>query len=157
MVKVYPIKYIKADQLLNSLPPIFPRQDFVIIQDKNALIVTAPPTIHINFSKYLEQVDVDTGQNQTIVLRIKYLKAEDVLKYIPASIPKNDIIVVKELNAITVSGPLNLINQVKQYIDKIDQPNPMIVCDVSVVEINNEHNLDWGLWRDDRRYSGNNR
>jgi general secretion pathway protein D len=144
-VKVYPVKYIKADQLLNSLPPVFPRQDFVLIQDKNALIVTAPPMIHLLFTKYLDQVDVESIEDKTEVVKIKYLKAEDVLKYIPSSIPKNDIIVVKEMNAITVSGPQNLVNQVKQYIDKIDQPNPMIVFDVLVIKISNSNSFDWGL------------
>jgi general secretion pathway protein D len=144
-VKVYPIKYIKADQLLNSLPPIFPRQNFVIIQDKNSLIVTAPANIHAMFSKYLDQVDIEAVENKTEVIRIKYMKAEDVMKYIPASIPKNDIIVVKEMNAITVTGPINLVNQVKQYLEKIDQPNPMIVFDVLVVKINNNNGFNWGL------------
>jgi type II secretory pathway component GspD/PulD (secretin) len=144
-VKVYPIKYIKADQLLNSLPPIFPRQNFVIIQDKNSLIVTAPANIHALFSKYLDQVDIEAVENKTEVVKIKYMKAEDVMKYIPASIPKNDIIVVKEMNAITVTGPINLVNQVKQYIDRIDQPNPMIVFDVLVVKIDSTNSLDFGI------------
>lgn len=144
-VKVYPIKYIKADQLLNSLPSIFPRQNFVYIQDKNALIVTAPPKIHMMFSKYLDQVDIESIENRTEVIQIKYMKAEDVMKYIPASIPKNDIIVVKEMNAITVTGPLNIVTQVKQYIEKIDQPNPMIIFDVLVIKINNSNSFNWGL------------
>jgi type II secretory pathway component GspD/PulD (secretin) len=144
-VKVYPIKYIKADQLLNSLPPIFPRQNFVIIQDKNSLIVTAPLNIHTLFSKYLDQVDIEAVENKTEVIRIKYMKAEDVMKYIPASIPKNDIIVVKEMNAITVTGPINLVSQVKQYLEKIDQPNPMIVFDVLVVKVDNSNGLDFGV------------
>jgi len=144
-VKVYPIRYIKADQLLNSLPPIFPRQNFVIIQDKNSIIVTAPQNIHALFSKYLDQVDIEAVENKTEVIRIKYMKAEDVMKYIPASIPKNDIIVVKEMNAITVTGPINLVSQVKQYIDRIDQPNPMIVFDVLVVKIDNNNSLEFGI------------
>ncbi len=144
-VKVYPVQYMKADLLLNSLPSVFPRQNFVLIQDKNALIVTAPPNIHALFSKYLDQVDIETIDNKSEIIKIKYLKAEDVLKYIPGSIPKNDIMVVKEMNAISVSGPQNLINQVKQYIDKIDQPNPMIVFDILVIKINDSNSFDWGL------------
>lgn len=144
-VKIYPIKYIKADQLLNSLPPIFPRQNFVIIQDKNSIIVTAPVKIHTLFSKYLDQVDIEAIENRTEVIRIKYMKAEDVMKYIPASIPKNDVVVVKEMNAITVTGPVNLIKQVKQYLEKIDQPNPMIVFDVLVVKVDSSNGFDFGM------------
>lgn len=143
VVKLYPIRFIKADQLINTLPPIFPRQDFVILQEKNAIIVTAPPMVHDLFAKYLNQVDIESVDNRTEVIRIKNLKAEDVLKLIPPSIPKTDIIVIKESNALAVTGPQNLINQVKQYIEKIDQVNPMIVFDILVIQISDSKGLTW--------------
>jgi type II secretory pathway component GspD/PulD (secretin) len=142
-VKVYPIKYIKADVLLNTLPSIFSKQNFVLLTDKNALIVTAPDSVHKLFEDYLSRVDIDDNQDRTAVIKVKYLKAEDVLKYLPASISKSDLVVVKEINSITVTGPQNLINQVQQYIAKIDQVNPMIVFDVMVVLITTEKDFEW--------------
>lgn len=142
-VKIYPIKYLKADQVLNTLPPIFPRQCFVLMLDKNSLIVSGTPAIHKLFADYLDQVDTESNGNQTEVIKIKYLKAEDILKYIPASIPKNDLVVIKETNSITVTGPQNLINQVKQYIEKIDQINPMIIFDIMVVSIQDSNGTTW--------------
>ncbi len=143
MVKIYPIKYMKADQMLNSLPPVFPRQNVVQLPEKNALIVTGPPNVHQLFTDYLEQVDVASIEDNTEVIRIKYLKAEDVLKLIPPSIPKTDLIVLKEANAIVVRGPQNLIYQVKSYIDKIDQVNPLIVFDIQVVQISYSKGFTW--------------
>ncbi len=142
-VKVYPIKYVKADVLLNTLPAIFSRQNFVLLTDKNSLIVTAPESVHKMFGDYLKQVDTDDNQDRTVVVPIKNLKAEDVLKYIPSSISKTDMVVVKEINSITVTGPQNFINQVQQYIAKIDQVNPTIVFDVMVVLITGDNEFDW--------------
>jgi type II secretory pathway component GspD/PulD (secretin) len=142
-VKVYPIRYIKADQLLNTLPPIFPRQNFVLLTEKNALIVTGPPLMHAQFNSYLEQVDTEAVDSRTEVIRIKHLKAEDVLKLFPPAIPKTDLVVIKEANAIAVTGPQNLINQVRQYIDKVDQVNPMIVFDILVVQISDSKGFTW--------------
>jgi type II secretory pathway component GspD/PulD (secretin) len=140
---VYQIKYLKSDQVLNTLPQSFPRGDFMNIPEKNSLIVTAPPSIHVLFADYISQVDVEGIEDQTEVIKIRHLKAEDVLKYLPASIPRQDIIVIKEMNAITVSGPQNLMNQLRQYIEKIDQPNPMIVFDVKVIKISNSSEVNW--------------
>lgn len=142
-VKVYSIKYLKSDQLLNTLPPVFPRQNFMQLPEKNALIVSAPSAIHNLFADYLKQVDIPSVDDLTEVIKIKHLKAEDVLKLIPASIPKGDMMVIKELNAITVTGPQNLINMVKQYIEKVDQLNPMIVFDVMVVSISDSNGMTW--------------
>ena len=143
MVKVYPIKYLKADQVLNTLPPIFPRQNFVQLPEKNALIVSAPPAIHELLANYLTQIDIASIEDRTEVIKIKYLKAEDVLKLFPPAIPKTDLVVIKEANAIAVTGPQNLISLVKQYIDKVDQVNPMIVFDIMVVSINNSDDINW--------------
>ncbi len=142
-VKVYPIRYLKADQLLNTLPPVFPRQNFTQIQEKNALIVSAPPSVHDLFVKYLEQVDVESIEDRTDIIKINYLKADDVLKLLPQSIPKTDIVVIKEQNALAVTGPQNLLKQVRQYVEKIDQVNPMIVFDILVVQVSGEDNFYW--------------
>ena len=143
LVKVYPIKYLKAEQLLNTLPPLFSRQNFIQLTEKNALILTAPPNVHQQFSDYLEQVDVASIDDTTEVIKIKYLKAEDVLKLIPASIPKNDLVVLKEANAIVVKGPQNFIHQVKNYIDKVDQVNPLIVFDILILQITHSKGFTW--------------
>ena len=143
LVKVYPIKYLKAEQMLNTLPPLFSRQNFIQLTEKNALILTAPPNIHQQFSDYLEQVDVASIEDTTEVIKIKYLKAEEVLKLIPASIPKTDLVVLKEANAIVVRGPQNFIHQTKSYIEKIDQVNPLIVFDVKVIQISYSKNFNW--------------
>ncbi len=142
-VKIYTLKYVKADQFLNTLPPVFPRQSFMPLPEKNALIVSGPPTIHNLFAEYLEQIDVATIEDRTEVIKIKYLKADDVMKLIPSSIPKNDLVVVKEANAIVVTGPQNLISQVKSFIEKIDQINPMIVFDILVVQITDSDSITW--------------
>ncbi|MGD8400026.1 MAG: secretin and TonB N-terminal domain-containing protein [Bacillota bacterium] len=143
VVKIYPLKYIKAEQLLNSLPAIYPKQNITLMTEKNALIMTAPQAIQDSFAAYLEQVDIANIEDRTEVIKIKYLKAEEMLKLIPASLPKSDLIVVKEANAIVVTGPQNIINQVKSYIEKIDQINPMIVFDITVIQITNSNSVTW--------------
>lgn len=142
-VKIYPIKYMKAEQMLNSLPPVFPRSNFIQIPEKNALVVTGPENIHKLFCDYLEKIDIATIDDTTEVIKIKHLKAEDVLKLIPPSIPKNDLVVLKEANAIVVRGPQNLIHQVQSYIDKIDQVNPLIVFDIMVAQISDSDGFTW--------------
>jgi type II secretory pathway component GspD/PulD (secretin) len=142
-VKTYPIKYLKADQVLNSLPQVFPRQSFIQLPNENILIVAAPPAVHLRFSKYLSEIDIPAIKDRTELIKIKYLKAEDVFKLIPSSIPKNDLVIVKEANAIAVTGSETNIAQVKGYIETIDQINPLIVFDIAVIQIENSNSLSW--------------
>jgi type II secretory pathway component GspD/PulD (secretin) len=142
-VKSYPVKYLKADQLLNSLPPVFPRQSFMQLPNENTLIVSAPPAVQLKFSKYLNDVDIPDVKDRTEMIKINYLKAEDVMKLIPPSIPKNDLVIVKEANAIAVTGSDSTIAQVKGYIETIDQINPLIVFDIAVIQIENSNSINW--------------
>jgi type II secretory pathway component GspD/PulD (secretin) len=142
-VKIYPIKYVKAEQLLNSLPAIIPKQNFTLMTDKNALILTAPQSVHDLFADYLAQVDVASIEDRTEVIEVKYLKAEDMLKLIPASLPKSDLIVVKEANAIAITGPQNVVSQVKNYIEKLDRVNPLIVFEITVIQISDTNSVTW--------------
>jgi type II secretory pathway component HofQ len=142
-VKTYQIKYLKADQLLNALPPVFPRQSFIQLPNENTLIVSAPPAVQQKFSKYLNEVDIPDVKDRTEMIKIKYLKAEDVMKLIPPSIPKNELVIVKEANAIAVTGAESTIAQVKGYIETIDQINPLIVFDIAVIQIENSNSINW--------------
>jgi type II secretory pathway component GspD/PulD (secretin) len=91
----------------------------------------------------LSRIDVADIEDRTEVIKVKYMKAEDMLKLIPAALPKSDLIVVKEANAIAVTGPQNVVNQVKSYIEKLDQINPMIVFDITVVQISGSNGVTW--------------
>jgi type II secretory pathway component HofQ len=142
-VKTYPIKYLKADQLLNALPPVFPRQSFIQLPNENTLIVSAPPAVQQKFSEYLNEVDIPDVKDRTEMIKIKYLKADDVMKLIPPSIPKNELVIVKEANAIAVTGSESTIAQVKGYIETIDQINPLIVFDIAVIQIENSNSISW--------------
>lgn len=143
VIKIYPVKYLKVDQLLSTLPQSFPRQNFTPLVEKNAVILSGTSAVHDAFQNYLQQIDIQDIEDHTEVIKIKNLKAEDILKLIPPSIPKTDIIVIKEMNALTVTGPQNVIEQVKQYIAKIDQINPMIVFDIKVISINSTDSTTW--------------
>ena len=156
-VKSYPIKYLKADQLLNSLPPIFPRQNFVQLPNKNTLVVTGPESVHLLFQNYLNQVDVPASKEETEMIRIKYLKAEDVMKMIPSSIPKNDLVVIKENNAIVVTGISSFRAQVKNFINTIDQVTPLIVFDVAVLQVSGTDHFNWSAPTADLKLSNGHR
>jgi type II secretory pathway component GspD/PulD (secretin) len=134
-IKVYSLKYIKAEHLLNALPPVFIRQNFLPLPNKNTLVLAAPPATHSLFQKYLEQVDVATAEERSEMIKIRYLKAEDVLKLIPSTIPKNNITLIKENNALVITGIQSVISQVKNYIATVDQVTPLIVFDISILQI----------------------
>lgn len=143
--RLFYMKYIQAENVLNALPPTFPRQYFIVLKDQNALLVSGSPEFIRLVDNYLKDLDSSQNQIRTDVVRIKNIKAEEILKLIPGSIPKNDLMVIKEGNAIAITGTSTYIQRVKSYIEQIDMPNPMILFDVMVIQINKDDQKEWGI------------
>jgi type IV pilus assembly protein PilQ len=76
---------------------------------------------------------------------LKYIKAENIEKVIPKSIPVENIKVIKEQNAVLISGTGDDINLVKSFLQKVDVPTPQVLMEVVVVEYNREKNSDFGI------------
>ncbi|HHZ20302.1 MAG TPA: hypothetical protein GX391_07335 [Firmicutes bacterium] len=143
--RIYYLSNINAENILNSLPPNFPRQYFVILKDQNALSVTGTEAMHAQVAAYLKELDNPKNSIQTEVVRVKHLKAEEVLKLFPASIPKSDVMVVKEANAIAITGTPSFISRVRNYVEQVDLPNPLILFDVKFIQIRGGSDTIFGL------------
>lgn len=76
---------------------------------------------------------------------LKYIKAENIEKIVPKTVPAENIKVIKEQNAVLISGTNDDIDLVKTFIDKVDVPTPQVLMEVVVVEYNREKSSDFGL------------
>jgi type IV pilus assembly protein PilQ len=76
---------------------------------------------------------------------LKYIKAENIEKIVPKSVPAENIKVIKEQNAVLISGTNDDIDLVKTFIDKVDVPTPQVLMEVVVVEYNRDKTSSFGL------------
>jgi len=147
-VKIYNLQYVKAEQFLNTLPAIIQRQNIVQVPDKNILIVTGPPFYHELLESFIKQVDTPEIEDKTVmeVIKINYMKAEDLSKLLGQFSQKsNTIVVLKEANSLAITASRTQIEEIKSYIQKIDRINPLIVCDILVAQISDSKGTNWNV------------
>ncbi|NLG84816.1 MAG: hypothetical protein GX493_09490 [Firmicutes bacterium] len=84
-------------------------------------------------------------ESSTEVIPLRYLKAEEALKLFPSSLPKDDIVVVKDQNALAVTGSEDYRAQVRAYLEKLDVSAPMILFDVLVLQLSEMETRGGGL------------
>ena len=142
---IFYLENITAENLLNTLPPNFPRQFFVVIKEQNAISASGTAPFLVQVESYIKELDKPENRLRTEVIRVKHMKAEEVLKLFPASIPKTDLMVIKEANAIAITGTNTYIEKVKGYVEQIDLTNPLILFDVMVVQFSNRDDGAWGV------------
>ncbi len=129
------LHFVQAEAIWNTIPAAFPRQNIILIKESNSLLITGTPKLIAAFKAFLAKLDLPQDAVRTEIIPLKHMKAEDAIKLLPPSMPKGDLIVLKEVNSIAVTGSEGFRNQVREYLAKIDVMAPMILFDVLVLQI----------------------
>ena len=89
--------------------------------------------------------EMQTADN-SLLIKLKHLKAEDVIKLLPSTLTKGtQIQVVKSQNALMAAGSYDVLDAISQYVEKMDLPVAQILIEVLVVDLDLEKGHNHGL------------
>ncbi|SMP46372.1 secretin and TonB N-terminal domain-containing protein [Fibrobacter sp. UWB10] len=89
--------------------------------------------------------EMQTADN-SLLIKLKHLRAEDVIKLLPTTLTKStQIQVVKSQNALMAVGSYDVLDAISQYVDKMDLPVAQILIEVLVVDMDIEKGHNHGL------------
>ncbi len=127
--KLYDVSLVKAlALLLGGTKFTFVKKDnIILIGDRNT---TTPSGQTLSNSE---------------LIHLKHIKADEVPKILPKNIPATNIKIIKEQNALLVSGTSEDIVKTGEFLNTIDIPTPQVVIDVVVVEYSRDVDKDFGF------------
>ncbi len=79
------------------------------------------------------------------LIHLNCIKADGVMAILPKDIPPNNVKVIKEQNALLVSGTSEDIVSVREFISTIDIPTPQVSIDAVIVEYSENLNKEFGI------------
>ncbi len=79
------------------------------------------------------------------LFHLRHIKADEVPKILPKNIPATNVKVIKEQNALLISGTSEDIVQTREFLNAVDIPTPQVVIDVLVVEYTRDNDKDFGF------------
>ena len=89
--------------------------------------------------------EMQTADN-SLLIKLKHLRAEDVIKLLPSTLTKGtQIQVVKSQNALMAAGSYDVLDAISQYVEKMDLPVAQILIEVLVVDLDLEKGHNHGL------------
>lgn len=89
--------------------------------------------------------EMQTADN-SLLIKLKHLRAEDVIKLLPTTLTKStQIQVVKSQNALIAVGSYDVLDAISQYVEKMDLPVAQILIEVLVVDMDIEKGHNHGL------------
>jgi type IV pilus assembly protein PilQ len=79
------------------------------------------------------------------LIHLNCIKADGVLQILPKDIPPMNVKVIKEQNALLVSGTSEDIVSVREFITTIDIPTPQVSIDAVIVEYSENLSKEFGV------------
>jgi type II secretory pathway component GspD/PulD (secretin) len=136
-------KHLGAEVIFNALPPALPQANFKLIKEQNVLVVTGSQKFIEKARAFIAVLDQPSDEMVSEIIQVNNMKAEDALKLIPASIPKTDVLVLREANALAVTGTRSYLKKIRDYVTMIDLPAPMVLFDILVLQVNHNNALSF--------------
>ena len=97
----YIIKYMNVKQFIETLPEEIKKRRPSIIEGLNGFIITAGEKEHSTIVRYIKQIDIE---QDIYPIELKYINSEELIKYLPPSASRENIILTGNPNLIFFKG-----------------------------------------------------
>lgn len=79
------------------------------------------------------------------LIHLRHIKADNIPSILPKDIPASNVRVIKEQNALLISGTSEDIVAAQEFLNTIDIPTPQVRIDAVVVEFKNNIDKEFGV------------
>jgi general secretion pathway protein D len=138
--RLFRLNYLNAAKLSALLPPEYRYIEPIIIPESNSFVALMSEDTRKAFAEYLSLVDKPAGST---TVRLKYLKAEDLLKKLPPSIAKEEILETGDPAVIFVRASADKLADFYRELKVLDKPVPQIRYQILVIQYNRSNGLNW--------------
>ncbi len=138
--RLFRLNYLNAIKLATILPPEYRYIEPIIIPESNSFVALMSEDSRKAFADYLSLVDKPAG---SVSVKLKYLKAEDLLKKLPPSIAKEEIQETGDPSVVFVRASADKLQDFYRELKVLDKPVPQIRYQILVIQYNKGHGLTW--------------
>lgn len=82
----------------------------------------------------------------TELIHLKHIKADNIPTLLPKDLPESNIRILKEQNALLVSGTSEELVFARRFLASIDIPTPQVRIDAVIVEYKEDLDKSFGIW-----------
>jgi type IV pilus assembly protein PilQ len=79
------------------------------------------------------------------LIHLRHIKADNIPAILPKDIPSTNVRVIKEQNALLISGTSEDIVQAREFLKTIDIPTPQVRIDAVIVEFKDNLDKEFGI------------
>lgn len=125
------LKYLNAKDFISLIPSKMTQQQPVVIPDSNSILASGTDETLNKLTEFIETVDI---KKSGIPIKLKYIQVASLLKAIPPSIKKEEIVDSGFPNLIFYTGSEENKQLFLHELNLIDKPQPQIKYQLLVIQ-----------------------
>ena len=137
---LFRLNYLSAAKIQGLFPPVLKHIEPIVIPDSNSFVALLAPGTRSALEQYLALIDVPTTST---AVRLKYLKAEDLLKKLPPSITKEEVVETGDPSVVFLRSSPEKLEDFFRDLKTLDRPVPQIRYQFLVLQYNEGEGLNW--------------
>jgi len=137
----FEIRYLDVKDFIALLPRELASCSPLIIPQSNAFIALINDDAKTNMEDYIKLID---KRPEGFPLYLRYIKSEELLKYLPPSVSKEEIILSADPTLIFFTGAEEKKKYFLDDLKLIDQPKPQIRYQLLIIQYQKSNSLTWG-------------
>jgi len=136
----FDLNYLDNTNVRSLFPPAFKYIEPIIIPNTNSFIIRLFPERKKILEEYLKLID---KPGETVAIKLKYIKAQDLLQKLPPSITKKEIIETSDSSVIFLRTSPEKLERFYRELELLDQPAPQIRYQVLVIQHQAGEAINW--------------
>ena len=137
----FEVRYLDVKDFITLLPRELASYSPLVIPKSNAFIALINDDAKIQMEEYINLID-KRPEGSPVYLR--YIKSEELLKFLPPSVSKDEIVLSADPTLIFFTGA----DEKKKYflddLKLIDRPKPQIRYQLLIIQYQKSNSLTWG-------------
>jgi len=138
----YNLSFIETSKIQSLLPESLKKVEIITVPDTTSIIAVLPSEHVDPFSDFIKMIDKPSSTYQ---VNLRYIKAEDLLKTLPPSISKEEIVSTLDSNTVFFKGEESKYRQFMKELNTIDKPTPQIRYDILVIQYQENKKFNWNM------------
>ena len=136
------LSFLTVDELLKLLPARLQHMQLIRTGNPMTIIIDATGEQTEEFISFARMID---RQHEGIAVSLKYIRAEDLLKNLPPSVHRDDILQSNDPNLVFFRGSEQRLERFMEDLRYIDKPVPQIRYELLVVQYQESRNKEFSL------------
>jgi len=138
----FDLNWLKVSEVASILPASFGGAKPVALPQGNSFVLPLTEDGRRALEEWLAVVD---RKQEGRPVRLQYIQAETLLKNLPPSVTKDDVVQTADANTVFFTGSEEKRKQFLRELSTMDRPIPQIRYDLLVIQYQGGDSIDWSL------------